>query len=198
MQKAHKPHGHGVPYTRSIEGNHVARAPAGRNVNVFIPNILVDKLDAEARRIGVTRDAMIRACVEEYFSKAGRDHTNVELTARAGQYEDQITRLEQEQSGERQRSEEKIATQAREATLQAERIKELQARGVASDAELQRLLDEAVRVRAESTATLERTIEAKDAIIASMDARIAELKSAIDVLEQLTKQQERPQRARRD
>ena len=168
----------------------MARAPAGRNVNVFIPNILVDKLDAEAHRIGVTRDAMIRACVEEYFSKVA-DHTNVELTARAGQYEDQITRLEQEQSGERQRSEERVATQAREATLQAERIKELQARGVASDAERQRLLDEAVRVRAESTATLERTIEAKDAIIASMDARITELRSAIDVLEQLTKQQKR-------
>ncbi len=176
----------------------MARAPAGRNVDVFIPNILVDKLDAEARRIGVTRDAMIRACIEDYFRTAESDHTNVELTARAGKFEDQITRLEQEQSGERQRSEDTIATQAREAKLQAERIKELQARGVASDAERRRLLDEAVRVRAESTATLERTIEAKDAIIASMDARITELKSAIDVLEQLTKQQEQAQRARRD
>ncbi len=176
----------------------MARAPAGRNVNVFIPTIFVDKLDAEARRIGLTRDAMIRACVEDYFSNADSGHYNAELSARAGQYEDQITRLEQEQSGERQRSEDTIATQAREAKLQAERIKELQARGIASDDERQRLLDEAVRVRAESTATLERTIEAKDAVIASMDARITELKSAIDVLEQLTKQQERAQRARRE
>ncbi len=176
----------------------MAREPAGRNLNVFIPNILVDKLDAEARRIGATRDAMIRACVEDYFSRADSDHYNAEVTARAGQYENQITRLEQEQTGERQRAEDTIATQAREAKLQAERIKELQARGVASDAERQRLLDEAVRVRAESTAALERTIEAKDAIIASMDARISELKSAIDVLEQLTKQQERAERARRD
>ncbi len=171
----------------------MARAPAGRNVNVFIPNILVDKLDAEARRIGATRDAMIRACVEDYFSRADSNHYRAELTARAGLYENQITRLEQEQSSDRQRSEDTIATQAREAKLQAERIKELQARGVASDAERQRLLDEAVRVRAESEATLERTIEAKDAIITSMDARITELKSAIDVLEQLTKQRERAQ-----